>query len=307
MEASKTGLTPEEIRAYNSETVKLLSLYLNLMPDFITPREIDALATEFSVSRSYAYAMMLATVCGLQPAGRDRVYFESYFVPMVREMDTLEFSTDPYYENIVIPERGQGKWELKRMMLRPCEAFVRDDFVVYPDGRMLPSLGFFMEEFPYPAVCEDGREWMTLMPNETVTTLPSVYRAHGRVLTFGLGLGYFAYRAALRREVESVTVVELSPDAAALFSTYILPQFPNPEKVTVVVEDAFSFLEHRMKDGDFDFVFADIWHDVGDGQALYHRFREYEPRFPHTEFTYWLEDTILCYDRPELWAPPSNK
>lgn len=300
MEPNKYGLTPEEIRRYNSETMHLLSLYLNLTPDFITPSEVEELSEEFSVTREVAYATILATACGLRTAREDRVYFENYFLPMVREMDPLEFETDPYYENIRIPDGKSGRWELKTMRLRPCEAFVRDDPVVYPDGRMVPSLGFFMREFPYPAVLEDGREWMTLMPNETVTTLPAVHRSHGRVLTFGLGLGYFAYRAALRREVESVTVVELSEDAAALFRTHILPQFENPDKVTVVVSDAFDFLEN-MRDGEYDFVFADIWHDVGDGRELYHRFRDFEGRFPSTEFTYWLEETILCYERPELW------
>ena len=300
MEPSQYGLTPEEIRRYNSETMHLLSLYLNLTPDFITPEEVEEIAEEFGVSREYAYATILATVCGLRTAREDRVYFESYFLPMVKEMDPLEFETDPYYKSIRIPDGVSGRWELKTMRLRPCEAFVRDDPTVYPDGRMVPSIGFFMREFPYPAVLEGGREWMTLMPNETVTTLPAVYRSHGRVLTFGLGLGYFAYRAALRPEVESVTVVELSEDAATLFRTHILPQFPHPERVTVIVSDAFDFLDN-MKDGEYDFVFADIWHDVGDGQALYHRFRAYESRFPSTEFTYWLEDTILCYERSELW------
>lgn len=301
MEANRSGLTAEEIRRYNSETMRLLSLYLNLTADFITPDVIEELVGDFGITRERAYATVLATVCGLETAGRDRVYFENYFVPMVREMDPLEFECDPYYENIRIPTEKRGSWELKMMALRPCEAFVRDDFSVFPDGRMIPSLGFFMREFPYPAVLENGREWMTLMPNETVTTLPAVYRSHGRVLTFGLGLGYFAYRAALRPEVESVTVVELSEEAASLFRTYILPQFPDPDRVTVVVRDAFDFLRD-MKDGDFDFVFADIWHDVGDGRALYRRFREEAERFTHTEFTYWLEDTILCYERPELWA-----
>ena len=301
MERNKSGMSPAEIRKKNSETMHLLSLYLNLLPDMITPDAIEELCRDFGVTREYAYAMMLATVCGLQTAGRDRVYFESYFVPMVREMDPFEFEIDPYYETVKIPERKLGKWELRRMALRPCEAFVRDDFCVFPDGRMIPQIGFFMREFPYPAVLEGGREWMTLMPNETVTTLPAVYASHGRVLTFGLGLGYFAFRAAERPEVESVTVVELSPDAAALFQEHILPQFPHKEKVRVVVMDAFDFLKTEMKDGDYDFVFADIWHDVGDGRELYHRFKEYEPRFPHTEFTYWLEDTILCYERPELW------
>ena len=301
MEANRHGLTPERIRKLNSETMHLLSLYLNLLPDIITPDTIEELTADGALTREEAYALLLATVCGLQPAGRDRAYFEDYFLPMVREMDPLEFELDPYYEKIKIPAQSLGRWELKTMALRPCEAFVRDDFCVYPDGRMIPQIGFFMREFPYPAVLEGGREWMTLMPNETVTTLPAVYASHGRVLTFGLGLGYFAFRASERAEVESVTVVELSEDAATLFRTHILPQFPHKEKVRVVVMDAFDFLDKEMKDGDFDFVFADIWHDVGDGRELYHRFKTYEERFSHTEFTYWLEDTIVCYDRPELW------
>ena len=301
MEANKWGLTPERIRHYNSKTMQLLSLYLNLLPDMITPDAVEELARDMELTREYAYAVLMASICGLDIAGRDRAYFEAYFVPMIREMDPFEFEVDPYYDTIRIPEKTRGKWELKMMELRPCEAFVRDDFCIFPDGRMIPQIGFFMRAFPYPAALEGGREWMTLMPNETVTTLPAVYRAHGRVVTFGLGLGYFAFRASEKENVESVTVVELSSDAAALFRENILPQFPHKEKVRVVVADAFDFLEHDMKDGDFDFAFADIWHDVGDGQALYHRFLEYAPRFPHTEFTYWLEDTILCYERPELW------
>ncbi len=300
LEKNKSGLTPDEVRALNGKTMHLLSLYLNLAEDFITPDIVSELSGEFGITNSEAYATVLATACGLETAGRDRVYFENYFLPMVKELDPLEFECDPYYEKIRLPSVKSGKWELKTMTLPPCAAFVRDDPTVYPDGRMIPSIGFFMRPFAYPAALEGGREWMTLLPNETVTTLPAVYRAHGRVLTFGLGLGYFAFRAAEKKEVESVTVVELSTDAAELFKTHILPFFSHPEKVTVVVEDAFSFLD-RMRDGEYDFAFADIWHDVGDGRPLYHRFREYEGRFPHTEFTYWLEDTLLVYERPELW------
>lgn len=302
MEPNKSGLSPDEIRKYNGETMRLLSLYLNLSSDIITPEAVTEIAADYGVSREYAYATILATVCGLKTGGADRTYFENYFVPMVREVDPEPFLSDPYYQRIRIPTKKSGKWELRTASLRPCEAFVRDDFRVLPDGRMLPQIGFFMQQFPYPAVLENGREWMTLMPNETVTTLPAVAAAHGRVVTFGLGLGYFAFRASEKPEVESVTVVELSPDAAHLFNTYILPQFPHREKVSVVLDDAFGYLENTMKPTDFDFAFADIWHDVGDGRELYHRFKAYEERFPSTEFTYWLEDTILCYERPELWG-----
>ncbi|MBQ2719559.1 MAG: hypothetical protein IJF73_05775 [Clostridia bacterium] len=297
---SARGLSPERIRAYNSETMRLISLYLNLASDVITPAVVTELATACGLSRERAYATLLASVCGLEPDGRDRVYFEEYFVPMVKECDPAPFLADPYYRAVRLPHKKSGRWELRTQVLRPCEAFVRDDFRVLSDGRMLPSLGFFMEEFPYPAVLEGGREWMTLMPNETVTTLPAVRAAHGRVLTFGLGLGYFAFHASEKPEVESVTVVELSADAVALFRENILPLLPHKEKVSIVLSDAFDFLDTMPRDA-YDFAFADIWHDVGDGRELYHRFKTYEPRFPHTEFTYWIEDTIRCYERPELW------
>ncbi len=297
-----SGLSPEEIRRYNSETMRLLSLYLNLSSDIVTPEAVLEIARDFGVTREYAYATILATVCGLKTAGKDRVYFENYFVPMVREVEPAPFLEDAYYKAIAVPHRQRGRWELRMQELAPCEAFVRDDLRVLPDGRMLPSIGFFMERFPYPAVLEGGREWMTLQPNETVTILPAVARAHGRVVTFGLGLGYFAYHAAQKAEVESVTVVELSRDAAALFSETILPRIPHREKIRVEIADAFEYLDTTMKDGDFDFAFADIWHDAGDGLPLWRRFKEREGRFPTTEFTYWLEDTLLCYENKELWG-----
>jgi hypothetical protein len=82
MEANSHGLSPERIRHHNSETAHLLSLYLNLLPDIITPDAIEELARDIGVPREAAYALMLATMCGLDTAGRDRLYFEEYFLPL---------------------------------------------------------------------------------------------------------------------------------------------------------------------------------------------------------------------------------
>ena len=70
-----------------------------------------------------------------------------------------------------------------------------------------------------------------LIDTGTEDSWPALKKAHGRVLTFGLGLGYFTYHAAENPEVESVTVVDISPDVIALFKEQILPQFPHKEKV----------------------------------------------------------------------------
>lgn len=52
---------------------------------------------------------------------------------------------------------------------------------------------------------------MTVTPNEINTIRPSVEQSRGKVLAYGLGLGYYAFHAAQRADVTSVTVVEKSP------------------------------------------------------------------------------------------------
>lgn len=298
----KIILPQVETRRLNAKTAELVAAFLNLAADAVKPDMVNDMAESCGISRSLAFANIMAVICGLDADGADKALFNNYFVPMVHELDASDFRRDPYYRNIKITPGKSGRWELRNMRLAPCEAFVCRDFVVTACGELIPQLGFFMEGFDYPAVLEDGREWMTLMPNETVTTLPAVGRAHGRVLTYGLGLGYFAYMCSLKDDVESVTVVERSEDVASLFRSVILPQFTRPDKIKLVIGDAVAFAEHDAPRGGFDFIFADIWHDVGDGRGLYKKFKSFEHLYgAKTEFSYWLEDSILCYENAELW------
>ena len=103
--------------------------------------------------------------------------------------------------------------------------------------------------------------------------------------------------------MDSVTIVERSPEVIELFKTLLLPQFPHKDKIRVICSDAFAYWEQEMPREGYDFVFADIWHDVGDGKELYLKMRSMEHLSPQTEYTYWLEDTIRCYLAHELWPP----
>ena len=133
-----------------------------------------------------------------------------------------------------------GAFELGYASYRPYELFVADDLRAYPDGAVLPVLGYFTRPFAYPVLTENGREWMTATPNEINTIRPMAEAAHGRVLTLGLGLGYFAFHALLNPRVERVTAVERSADAIRLFRERILPAFPRPECLTILQADAFA-------------------------------------------------------------------
>lgn len=298
-------LPPETVRKYNSKLMNIFSLYMNLMPTAVDPKAVTELANDCNMSLTEAFAYYLAALMDLDAGGADRLFFQHWMLPAISEQCVADYASDAYFQNIRIPSDMRGKWQLKAESLKPFEAFVCNDMKVSEDGRMLPQIGFFKEEYSFPAVLENGREWMTLLPNEMVTTYPAIRAAHGRVLTFGLGLGFFAYHASMKKDVDSVTVVDISDDVIELFKTHILPQFPNKEKIKIVKMDAFSFAETQMA-GRFDFVFADIWHDAGDGTDLYLRMKKWESLFPDITFTYWLEDTIKCYLNKDLWDIPST-
>ena len=294
----------------NAEMTALMSAYLNLTPDMAAADSIREISESCHVSMEYAYAEYLAAVCGLDTGGmereRDKDFFRNYFQEAFHCLSAADFTGDPFYR-LLSPAIGEGKrsgkWELRMQRLAPGEAFVCGDFLVTEDKRMIPQIGFFIEPYDYPAILENGREWMTLLPNETITTLPAVAQATGKVLTYGLGLGYFAFMTARKQEVSAVTVVERSEDAAALFAREIYPLFPEAvaRKITVVRDDAFHYAEHTASKERFDFIFTDIWHDVGDGRELYLRMKETEKFSPDSRFAYWLEDSIRCYLDDSLW------
>ena len=186
-----------------------------------------------------------------------------------------------------------GAFELGYASYRPYELFVADDLRAYPDGAVLPVLGYFAQPFAYPVLTENGREWMTATPNEINTIRPMAEAAHGHVLTLGLGLGYFAFHALLNPRVESVTAVERSADAIRLFRERILPAFPRPERLTILQADAFAAAPALYQSGQYDFVFADLWHDAADGLPMYERLKHME--VPGPEYRYWIEKTLEFY------------
>ena len=63
-------------------------------------------------------------------------------------------------------------------------------------------------------------------------------------------------------------------------------------------EDAFRFLE-SVRDGEYDFCYADIWEGEEDGARAYRRIAPYEKRLPRTRFAYWIKDAIQRRAREE--------
>ncbi len=282
----------------NRELLRRLSLYLNDSPRFVTGELVSELAADCGFSEEEAYSMLLAAAIDLEidENPHDREIWNTYLPHMLRPLATEPYLSDPYLRTVRIPKRTLGAWRLDEAEYLPYEAFVCDDLRTSPQGRVYPQIGYFRETYRYPAVYQNGREWMLITPNEIETMREPIARSQGRVLTFGLGLGYFAFMTSRKAEVESVTVVERDPDVIRLFRELILPQFEHFEKIRIVCDDAFSYAETQMGKEGFDVVFCDLWHDVSDGLPLYRRMKALEGRSPKSKFLYWIEKSMRCYE-----------
>lgn len=294
MESNKGIL--DKIKQDNYRVFAMLSNYLNNVPDFINKEEIAEIV-QYGVSSEYAFGVLFAAAFGLDIVDNrdDKDLFNKYFNKMIHKLDANEYYNNPYFKNIKIPTITIGNSELKYEKYKPFEGFVYNDILKTDTGRQIPQIGFFETEFKFPAILENNRIWMTITPNEIETMKEDIDKAFGNVLTFGLGLGYYAYMISEKEQVESITVVETNQDVINLFNKYVLPQFKNAQKIKIIKADAFVYAQEHMSKGNFDFVFTDLWHDVSDGIDMYLKMKKFEQQSPSTVFTYWIEKSILCY------------
>ena len=281
--------------AENEKFLKILSYYLTFTEDMVTADKVCEVES-LGVSKERAFALVLAEGLGVDTLGTDRAFFENYFIPSIKWLKLEDYYNDEYFKLIPFAEKKLGSFEMKYMSAKPYQGFVRDDFAYLFDGRVIPKIGFFDSEYRYPAVLQDGREWMTLLPNEINSQIRYINEAFGNVLTYGLGLGYYVLKVALKEIVNSVTVVDIDENVISLFKENVLPHFPKNarDKVKIINADAFKFAESEQVSS-FDYIYADIWHDVGDGVELYKKFKEREKFAPNAKFGYWIEDTIKYY------------
>ena len=291
----------------NEIIVQILSEYINLHPRFLTREMVEDLARDCRVSAEEAFCTLFAAACGLDSASDryHRALERTYFEAGVKKLDPTPYQNDPYVKTVRFPTQTLGKWETCEHSYAPYEPFVRKDPILLPSFCEIPQIGYFDEEFSFPAVLENGIEWMTVTPNEVETMRQPIATCHGRTLTFGLGLGYFAFHASEKENVESVTVIEQSADVIKLFQTHILPQFPHKEKIRIIQADAFAYLD-ALSDGEFDVLFADLWHDPSDGLDMYLRIKAHEKRLPNMQFTYWIEPSLLSLLRRMVFRRMSD-
>ena len=202
---------------------------------------------------------------------------------------------NPYLNSVRLNKKLKiGDFTCEQESDKQYELFIYDIFWEDEPSLALPKLGMFDHYFEYPLIRENGDVWMTITPNEMETMQVDIDRSHGKVLTLGCGMGYFAFMSALKDDVDSVTIIEKSPDVIELFSEHILPQFEPKvrDKIKVVEADAFEYLKN-LEDGVYDYCFVDIWKNNMDVDS-YLKAKRLGNKFSRMEMAYWIEKHIVC-------------
>ena len=189
----------------------------------------------------------------------------------------------------IIPEGEFGSAKVKHFRVDEFEsrmsAFRRGGYV--PEGQ-------------YARLTVDRTLVMSDTPMEHATNYKFAFKAHGKVLVAGLGLGMVLTAILEKPSVESVTVVEISQDVVNLIS----PHFPSP-KLSIITADIFDWRpEKGIK---FNVIYFDIWPDVcvdniAEIAKLHRAFaRRLDRADPKAWMHSWQYDTLKSHRRAEQW------
>ena len=267
----------------NSLLLDKFSIFLNFNSDFITKNMVEKISKKYDLDIETSYRILLAQALEL-----DRE-LEYDLKKIIKKLDVSKYILNPYYKNINLENISYENWQFKKMSYKPFEAFVYNDLMI-EKGKVYPKIGFFDKEYKFPAILQNGRVWMLITPNEIETMQEPINKAFGNVVTYGLGMGYFAYMVSNKINVNKVTIIEKDKNVIELFKKYILPQFKNKKKIQIINEDAIVFAKHL---NNVDYVFADIWHDPSDAIEIYKKLKSIE--LPNIVYDYWIEKTIKYY------------
>ena len=207
------------------------------------------------------------------------------------------YKVNPYLKvlhGLAFKEKGWTLKNVKRSAFTLCP--YQEEYAYGSNYALKMGIAAFDKDYIYPSISLYDQEWMSLNQHEIRTMETPIALARGKVLTLGLGLGYFAFMASNKEEVKEVHIVEMDLELIQLFNKYLLPLFPHKEKIHIHKADAYHFIDN-INDNDYDYIFSDLWQDVSDGVISYLKLKKVFINFKKTSCSYWIEESILSYLR----------
>jgi len=207
--------------------------------------------------------------------------------------DIDQYLNTPYHQNISLASIKANDYELSQEII-PANKLINLSFLKDDPEKALNDT-FILKAYNKPYNCvvlkQNDLLWMTDTPQEANTIDPYAQKAFGNVLNFGLGIGYFVYMACLNPKVKTITIIEYSKEVIDLFNKYLLPQFPQNKKITIIQGDAFHYFNQSFVE-QFDYTFVDIYKSNEDGLiTIAKMLDQYLPQYQQIDF--WIESTCV--------------
>ena len=217
----------------------------------------------------------------------NQIVMEDYFYNNLKKLNPNDYSNNPYAK--AIHKCGNNKkYALRYISYYPYQLFAYDD-IKMNGYKEYSQIGYFDEKFSYLALTQGNNVWMSLNPNEIETMKPFIQKGKGNVLVLGLGMGYVPYMLSLKDDVKSITIIEKDQEVIDIFNKLIWPNFSNKNKFRIVKDDAVEFMKKSVKSPQFDYIFADLWHDPDDGLPLFVELKKID-----NNIDCWLETSMFA-------------
>ncbi len=205
-----------------------------------------------------------------------------------------EWENSPYHSHVSLDMVRSDHFSYTTQKMAGRELFNSDCIQKDPKRELNDWMKLRAMDRSFDAIflLQDEEDWMLDAPSEAATNDVPASKAHGNVVTFGLGIGYFLYMALLNPAVTSVTCIENSPQVIEMFNRFLLPQFPQEKKITILGNDAFACFNEKFLSA-YDYVYTDIWKSSDDGLACIEKLlMQFNPPIEKADF--WIEDSCEC-------------
>lgn len=281
----------ESLVETNNLNMSLSDMFFEIVgnTELVNEKQISLLKKKFNISDKEALLSAYQDYWELDLDNEeDEEIISKYISPSIEECDINKYLSNPYYQRIKSANIKDGNYELVVDHYEPYELFAYKDMNYEKSSYVeLNSFSYFKEKFPFLALNHKGVTWMSITPNEIETMEKAVNEAKGNVVVYGLGIGYYPYMISLKEEVKQITIVEKDEKIIELFSKHLLPLFEHEEKITIIKQDAFKYMQESHS---FDYSFIDLWHNPEDGIELFLKAKKLEKE--GTKYFYWLESSF---------------
>ena len=150
---------------------------------------------------------------------------------------------------VTVPEGTSGDWRVERFTVTEVQSRLDAIRGMFNDGRYVPP-------GTYTRLLRNNHVVMSDTPDEVRDHSEPIYRAHGRCLINGLGLGVVL--TGIAHKVAHVTVVESSFDVIKLVGPHYTAMLGS--KLTIVHDDALEYTP--LPNTRYQMVWHDIWDNI---------------------------------------------